>query len=85
MLALGDIVERTLTFFGITKERVKAVTGKQDCGCANRQAAMNRAGFRVQRFLLTLLYRFVYTRMSERFVVAFQHFYMACRVLFYGR
>ena len=40
---LGDAAESVLKQIGITKARVKAATGK-DCGCASRQAAMNRVG-----------------------------------------
>lgn len=40
---LGDIVAAGLASIGITKERVAQVTGKP-CGCAKRQAALNRLG-----------------------------------------
>lgn len=40
MRGLGDLVERGLSAVGITKQRVRNMTGK-DCGCAKRQAALN--------------------------------------------
>lgn len=40
---LGDAVASVLSAVGITKERVKAVVGK-DCGCTARQEALNRVG-----------------------------------------
>jgi len=44
---LGDMVAAGLDAIGITKERVQAVASKvgiKDCGCAKRQAALNRLG-----------------------------------------
>jgi hypothetical protein len=44
---LGDMVAAGLDAIGITKERVQAVAsavGIKDCGCAKRQAALNRLG-----------------------------------------
>jgi hypothetical protein len=44
---LGDMVAAGLSAVGITKERVGAVAaavGVKDCGCAKRQAALNRLG-----------------------------------------
>lgn len=44
---LGDMVADGLAAVGITKARVQAVAsavGIKDCGCAKRQAALNRAG-----------------------------------------
>jgi len=43
---LGDAVEKSLSFFGITKKRVERITGKP-CGCAARQEALNTWGDRV--------------------------------------
>jgi hypothetical protein len=40
---LGDMVAGALSAVGITKERVSAILGK-DCGCPERQAAMNSWG-----------------------------------------
>lgn len=47
---LGDMVASGLAAVGITKERAQAVAsavGVKDCGCAGRQAALNRAGYRL--------------------------------------
>jgi len=47
---LGDMVASGLAKVGITKERAQAVAnavGVKDCGCAGRQAALNRAGYRL--------------------------------------
>jgi hypothetical protein len=47
---LGDRVASALSAAGITKERAQAVAsavGIRDCGCAGRQAALNRAGYRL--------------------------------------
>lgn len=44
---LGDMVASGLSAVGITKDRVQAVAqavGVKDCGCAKRQAALNRLG-----------------------------------------
>lgn len=44
---LGDMVAAGLSAVGITKARAQAVAnavGVKDCGCAKRQAALNRAG-----------------------------------------
>jgi hypothetical protein len=92
MLALGDITERFLRFFGITKERVQAVTGKEDCGCAERQAAINQWGYRWQ-YRLMLPYYWLqemwhllsHGDFSRRLRTASRHFATAFRVLFYGR
>jgi hypothetical protein len=92
MLALGDITERCLRFFGITKERVQAVTGKKDCGCAKRQAAMNQWGYRRQ-YRLMLPYYWLrekwlqsrYGAFGMRVWLAGRYMGMAFRVLFYGR
>ena len=40
---LGDMVAAGLSAIGITKERVEAVVGG-DCGCRQRQEALNRLG-----------------------------------------
>jgi hypothetical protein len=39
-IMLGDLVERFLTFFGITKERVYKLTRKE-CNCPARQQWLN--------------------------------------------
>jgi hypothetical protein len=44
---LGDMVAAGLDAIGVTKERVQAVASKvgiKDCGCAKRQAVLNRLG-----------------------------------------
>lgn len=44
---LGDMVASGLAAVGITKERVQAVAAKvgvKNCGCAKRQAALNKLG-----------------------------------------
>jgi len=92
MIALGDITERALSFVGITKERVQAVTGKQDCGCRKRQEAMNAWGYRWQGRLLAP-YRYALYRMEmtsrwlrySRFGYAYRHFREGIRVLLAGR
>jgi hypothetical protein len=43
---LGDMVAAGLSAIGITKERVSAAIGKP-CGCAKRQAALNKLGRRM--------------------------------------
>ena len=47
MIALGDIVERCLRSCGITKERVAAVLGVEDCGCKQRQQWLNEVGYKL--------------------------------------
>ena len=44
---LGDLVTAGLKSVGITEERVKQVTGKKECGCAKRRAALNRLGRKI--------------------------------------
>ncbi len=39
---LGDILEATLTKFGVTQERFKAWTGLQECGCTARKKWLNK-------------------------------------------
>jgi hypothetical protein len=89
MLALGDIAERCLRFFGITKDRVQAVTGKKDCGCAKRQAAMNEWGRRWQHramfpayWLLERCMRIRKGRLWMRLEMAGRYMNMAFRALF---
>lgn len=91
MIALGDITERFLRLFGITKDRVRAITGRQDCGCAKRQTAMNEWGYRWQGRLLMpvhwLRYRWQILRVGKaamRLRMARRYLWMACRVLIYG-
>lgn len=93
MLALGDITERCLRFFGITKERVQAVTGTEDCGCTKRQAAMNQWGYRWQQWLVLVFWLPVAYRVEllshriryGRIGFAAMYLRMAWRVLIYGR
>lgn len=92
MIALGDITEKFLRFFGITKERVQAATGKKDCGCAKRQAAMNQWGYRWQHWLMQLmgLFRNRLQAMfrsvsSRRLRIAAHHLEMAVRALLSSR
>jgi hypothetical protein len=91
MLALGDMAGRCLRFAGITKERVSAVAGK-DCGCQERQAAMNQAGYRLQHALIRPYYRAkdsfrnaYYRLQSSRLRISAHFAWMAVRVLLYGR
>jgi hypothetical protein len=91
MLALGDITERCLRFFGVTKERVKAVIGRE-CGCANRQAAMNEWGYRLQHRLSywidwfrVIWARFKYGPFVMRVWTAGHLVAIALRVLLFGR
>lgn len=44
---LGDMVAAGLDAIGITKSRVAAALGVKDCGCADRQAALNALGRRL--------------------------------------
>lgn len=47
---LGDIFASGLDAVGITKDRVQRIAsavGVKDCGCARRQATLNRAGYRL--------------------------------------
>jgi hypothetical protein len=98
MIALGDIVARCLALFGVTKERVQAVAGK-DCGCAKRQAAMNDWGYRWQYRMMFPFYwarsvplywlrmrwaRAMQGPFGSRLIVATHYMRMAFRVLFYG-
>lgn len=92
MIALGDITERCLRFFGVTKERVQAATGKKDCGCAKRQAAMNQWGYRWQYRLLVpwywLQHRWQavrYGKVAMRLWRTARHLRAAARMLFFGR
>jgi len=47
---LGDYVSDVLRLFGITKERAQAVSsavGVKDCGCSQRQEALNELGRKI--------------------------------------
>lgn len=91
MIAIGDIVASLLERVGITKARVSRLTGTADCGCDQRQAAMNAFGYRVQRWLfarcfaltrrLAVLLR---TQRGRRIVVCFAHLRDAVVVLWRG-
>lgn len=90
MIALGDTTERFLKLFGITKERVQAVTGKP-CGCKKRQEAMNVWGYRFQQRLhlpmawLINRWQFVkYSQPAMRFTEAAGYFRIGFRVLLFG-
>ncbi len=48
MVAVGDFVERNLSWIGITSTRIERVFGIKDCGCGQRQSALNAWGYRVQ-------------------------------------
>ena len=92
MIAVGDIAERFLRFFGITRERVQAATGKKQCGCAKRQDAMNKWGFRWQQriffvydYMRGSLLEIPATRLARRVRRAISYFWLAFRALFYGR
>lgn len=92
MIALGNITERCLRLLGVTKERVQAVTGTEDCGCAKRQAALNDWGYRWQHRIMSpwhwLQHRWQavrFGRAATRLRMARRHLWMAWRVLFYGR
>jgi len=39
---LGDSLEKVFSFFGITEEGIKAVTGMRGCGCQKRKQFLNR-------------------------------------------
>jgi len=41
---LGDIVAAGLEAVGITKARVSAALGVEDCGCSKRQESLNTLG-----------------------------------------
>jgi hypothetical protein len=98
MIAIGDLTERALRLIGITKERVSAIAGR-DCGCKQRQQAMNEAGYVWQGRLLTPIRRVFYyreelrsrwqriryARLSRRFSMAGYYLWMAGKVLLYGR
>jgi len=92
MFAAGNIVARYLRAVGVTKERVRAVTGLQDCGCDKRQAALNEAGYRFQRQLLLpahwIAYRWRLVRygpLAIRLWMFSHHLRKALYVLLYGR
>lgn len=49
-IGLGDAVAMLFSSVGVTKERAKAVAqafGFEDCGCAERQEALNALPFRL--------------------------------------
>lgn len=90
MAAIGDIIERCLRFFGITKALVSAVVGK-DCGCGARQETINQWGFLWQRRLAVPLYwignRWQMVRHGaalRRARMSGHYLWMAFRVLFWG-
>lgn len=43
-VGLGDMVAAVLEALGVTKERVSATLGIEDCGCRERQNALNALG-----------------------------------------
>lgn len=90
MFALGDIVEKVLRVFGITKDRVQAVTGKP-CGCKKRQDAMNIWGYRFQQRMFAPVAWFInrwqfvkYSVPVMRVRKASRHFRVGFCVLLFG-
>jgi hypothetical protein len=90
MIAFGDILESFLRFFGVTKEQVTAFTGKP-CKCQERQAAMNRWGFALQRRSLRPIARLYGTiqamrrgEAANRLRAARHHAAIAVQILFRG-
>lgn len=60
VLGWGDYVSAFLSLFGITKSRVNWFTTKlvkRDCGCDDRQEAINDAGWRITGWAKRLLTR----------------------------
>lgn len=57
LIPLGDVLETTLSVFGITKERVQRWTRTHDCGCQKRQRWLNQWGYRQQEKIERLLNR----------------------------
>ena len=47
-IALGDFIERNLSWMGITSKRIERLLKIKDCGCAARQSSLNSWGYRVQ-------------------------------------
>jgi len=46
-MGLGDRVHDALAAVGITPERVAAALGVDDCGCEDRRAWLNEAGYAI--------------------------------------
>lgn len=67
MVRLGDIAERWLSAVGITKQRVQLVSGRKDCGCAQRQEALNRLGYGLQLRFANYRHRMRYTWQRLRY------------------
>ena len=91
MIAFGDVIARVLDFFGITKDRVRVISGRADCGCQGRQDKINRLGFELQiRFGLFVdwirrrMQMAAYGSRAMRIRSACWHLKMACRDIFYG-
>jgi hypothetical protein len=89
MLRIGDLLERILRLAGITKERVQAVAGVEDCGCAKRQELLNQFGYRVQHRFISVLnfmqhawHRARYSQLALRLEAFMQFQVRAFRVLF---
>lgn len=53
-MGLGDIVEKALTYIGVTKDRVEAWVGAP-CNCAERQAKLNALGWWAKRTLVAAI------------------------------
>lgn len=45
-VGLGDMVKKTLSFFGITEKRVSSAIGRP-CGCSQRAEALNELGRKI--------------------------------------
>lgn len=67
MVRLGDIAERWLGAVGITKQRVQLVSGRKDCGCAQRQEALNQFGHGLQMRVANCRHRLRYTWQRLRY------------------
>lgn len=71
-IAIGDSVERALSFFGISQERVERAFGLPPggCGCSARRDAINAWGIRVQYRIIMFIGGPSYMRPKDRIAFA---------------
>ena len=49
---IGDVVERNLSWMGITPARIERLFRIKSCGCGERQSALNVWGFETQYWII---------------------------------
>ena len=74
-IALGNFVERNLSWLGITSARIERLLRIKNCGCAARQSALNAWGYKVQYKAIMFVGGPSDRTLAERFQIVKQRLY----------